>query len=155
MKLEAQKGLSEEEIMEMAKIYKKKTNRPLTPYQKRMNDASRQLCLVNPILLNKKSLLIAEARQKIIDEGFQFAKGKSRSKFLMDSDEQQPPTKRRKLSKNMRAQRMKDIKEDCQDLTDQIKYKEKRIAAYKNSRDYKKCDEVKEEITVLKQQRRQ
>ena len=72
----------------------------------------------------------------------------------MHSAEQQPPSKRSKLSKDMRAQRMKDI-EDCQDLTDRIKYKEKRIAAYESSRDYKKCDEVKEEITVLKQQRHQ
>ena len=53
-----------------------------------------------------------------MDEGFQFAKGKSRSKYLMDPDEQQPPSKRRKLSKGMCAQRMKDIEEDCQDLTD-------------------------------------
>ena len=60
---------------------------------------------------------MAEARKKIIDEGFQFAKGKSRSKFLMDADEQQPPTKRRKISKDKHLQRMKDIDEDCQDLT--------------------------------------
>jgi hypothetical protein len=152
---EAQKGLNEEEIKEIAKIYKKETNRPLTPYQKSINDAAQLLCLQNPTLLNKKSLLMAEARKKIIDEGFQFAKGKSRSKFLMDADEQQPPTKRRKLSKDMRQQRMKDIDEDCQDLTERIAYKEKRIVAYENSRDYKKCDEMKEEISALKHQRRQ
>ena len=73
----------------------------------------------------------------------------------MDADEQQPPTKRRKISKDMRLQRMKDIDEDCQDLTERIAYKEKRIVAYENSRDYKKCDEMKEEITALKHQRRQ
>ena len=33
--------------------------------------------------------------------------------------------------------------------------KEKRISACENMRDYKKCDELKEEITALKQQRRQ
>ena len=58
------------------------------------------------------------------------------------------------MKADLRVQRIKDI-EDCQDLTDQITYKEKRIAAYDSSRDYKKCDEVKEEITVLKQQRHQ
>lgn len=74
-----------------------------------------------------------EARKKIIDEGFQFAKGKSRSKFLMDADEQQSPTKRRKISKDKHLQRMKDIDEDCQDLTEyNIAYKEKRIIAYEN-----------------------
>ena len=89
-----------------------------------------------------------------MDEGFQSAKGKSRSEYLMDLDEQQSPSKQ-KLSKDMCAHRMKDIKEDRQDLTDQIKYKDKRIAAYESARDYKKCDEVKEEITILRKQHRQ
>ena len=39
-----------------------------------------------------------------------------------------------------------------QDLTERIAYKGKRIVAYENSRDYKKCDEMKEEITALKHQ---
>lgn len=41
----------------------------------------------------------------------------------MDPDEQQPPFKQRNFSKDMCAQRMKDIEEDSQDLTDRIKYK--------------------------------
>lgn len=40
-------------------------------------------------------------------------------------------------------------------MSDRIAFKKKRISAYENMRDYKKCDELKEEITILKQQRRQ
>ena len=37
----------------------------------------------------------------------------------------------------------------------EISFKEKWIAEYEDSREYKKCDEVKEEMTALKYQRRQ
>lgn len=42
-----------DEIKEMAKIYQKETSRPLTPYQKRMNEAAQELCLQNPALLQR------------------------------------------------------------------------------------------------------
>ena len=120
-----------------------------------MNEAAQELCLQNPALLQKRIILIDEARSKIIAEGFQFVKGKSRSKKMADPDEQQRPAKRRKLSKDVREQRLKEIEEDCKDIAERLSFKEKRIAAYENSREYKKCDEVKEEITALKHQRRQ
>ena len=146
-------NLGIEEIKEMAKIYKKETTRPLSSYQKRINEAAQRLCVANPALLRKRKALMEEARNLIIEEGFQFVKGKSRSKKVVDlPSDDDPPVKRQKLSRDMREQRMKDIKEDCKDLTDRIKFKEKRITAYENSRDYRKCDEVKEEITALKHQ---
>ena len=39
------------------------------------------------------------------------------------------------------------------DLSDRISFKEKRIVACENMRDYKKCDELKEEVIALKKQR--
>ena len=120
-----------------------------------MNEAAQQLCLTNPALL-QKSVLMEEARCKIIDEGFQFLKGKSCSKKGNDSSEQPPHhPKRRKLSKDMRDERLREIEDDCKDISVRIDYKEKRIAMYENSRDYKKCDDVKEEITALRHQRRE
>ena len=137
----------------MATIYKKETTRPLTNYQKRMNEAAQELCLANPGLLQNRKLQLDAAREKIIDQGFQFAKGKSRSRKGANCEDK-PTPKRRKCSQTIRDQRLKDIEEDCQDLSDRISFKEKRIAACENVRDYKKCDELKEEITNLKQQRR-
>ena len=73
--------LGSEDIHEMAIIiYKKETTLPLTNYQKRMNQAAQELCLGNPGLLHKRKLLIDAACNKIIEQGFQFVKGKSRSK---------------------------------------------------------------------------
>ena len=51
----------------------------------------------------------------------------------------------------MREQRLKEIEEDCKDIAERLTFKEKRIAAYENSREYKKCDDVKEEMVALKQ----
>ena len=117
-----------------------------------MNQAAQELCLGNPGLLHKRKLLIDAARDKIIEQGFQFVKGKSRSKKCASSSDDTPAPKRRKSLQDIRDKRMKEI-EDCQDLSDQISFKEKRIVC-ENVRDYKKCDELKEEVTALKKQRR-
>ena len=65
------------------------------------------------------------------------------------------PPKCRKSSQEIWDKRMKEIEEDCQDLSDRISFKKKRIVACENMRDYKKCDELKEEVTALKKQHRQ
>ena len=153
--LDQHKYLSEEKLKEMGTIYKKESKRPLSSYQRRINEAAQKLCIKNPGLLHQRKLLIEEARKKIIDEGFQFVKGKSRSKRCANPNDIQPSSKRRKTSRDMRAGRMKNIEEDCQDLTDRISYREKRIRACENISDYKKCDELKEEISALKRQRRE
>ena len=119
-----------------------------------MNDASQQLCLQNPGLLKKRQLLIDTARAKIIADGFQFVKGKSRSKRDQQSDEE-PTPKYPKISQAIREKRMLQIEEDLQDLNDRIGFKEKRIAAAMNTKEYKKCDEIKEEVTTLKHKRRE
>ena len=66
------KRLGEDEITQMATIYKKESKRPLTNYQRRVNEAAVELCLQNPGLLHTRKTLIETARSKIIDEGFQF-----------------------------------------------------------------------------------
>lgn len=89
--LEEDTSLPDEEIMEMAIIYRKESARPLSKYQKKINDAAQQLCLQNPGLLKKRQLLIDTARAQIIADGFQSVKGKSRSKKDQQSDEEPAP----------------------------------------------------------------
>ena len=50
---------------------------------------------------------------------------------------------------------MKNIEEDIGDISDRIKFKEKRRSAAEVVRDYKKCDEVTEEISQLKHKKRE
>lgn len=139
----------------MAVIYKKESSRPLSKYQLKMNDAAIQLRLQNPGLLRKKrKVLMDAARDKIIADGFQFAKGKSRSKSLTP-EAAEPKPKRQKLTQDVREKRLKDIEEDMTDLKERIQFKEGRISGYLAIADYKKCDEIKEETIQLKKQLRE
>lgn len=140
------KRLGEKEIKEMAIIYKKDSKRPLSNYQKRVNEAAVELCLHNPGLLHTRKILMETARAKIIEEGFQFVKGKSRSKRGVDQSDDTPSLKRRKCSQHLRDERVNIIQEDCRDLADCIRFKENRIKSCENMRDYKKCDELKESL---------
>ena len=139
----------------MAIIYKKESFRPLSKYQLKMNNAAIHLCLQNPGLLRKKrKILMDAARDKIIADGFQFAKGKSRSKSLTP-EAAEPKPKRQKLTQDVREKRLKDVEEDMSDLKEQIQFKERRISGYLAVSDYKKCDEIKEETIQLKKQLRE
>ena len=60
--------LGEEQIKEMATIYKKESKRPLTNYQKSVNEAAIELCLQHPGLLHTRKNL---ARAKVIEDGYQ------------------------------------------------------------------------------------
>ena len=46
--------------------------------------------------------------------------------------------------------RMKNVEEDIGDTKDRISFKEKRRCAAEAIRDYKKCNELTEELTHLK-----
>ena len=94
------------------------------------------------------------ARERIIADGFQFVKGKSRSKKNLKDDEPIPVAKRSKLSQSFRENRIHEIEEDIRDLNDRIKFKDGRISAALNMKEYKKCDEIKE-VTTLKHKRRE
>lgn len=78
--LEEHRNLGSDEIKRAAIIYKKETSRPLSNYQKRMNEAAQELCLVNPGYIAKRQQVMQAGREKILAYGFQLSKGKSRSK---------------------------------------------------------------------------
>ena len=52
----------------------------------------------------------------------------------------------------MREKRLKDVEEDMTDLKERIQFKEGRISGYLAISDFKKYDEIKEEIIQLKKQ---
>ena len=70
MTLEEHKYLGSEEIKAMSTIFKKETKRPLTNYQKRINEAAQELCLANPGLLQKGSYYWMKLVLKSFSKGF-------------------------------------------------------------------------------------
>ena len=109
----------EVEIKRLAIIYgKKEMLRPLTNYEKRMNEASVEIYLNRPGFLRKsKSERLAAARAKIIDEGFQFVKGKTRS--LNKNSNLVPPSKR-KQTNDVREWRLKELDDQLKDMNERI-----------------------------------
>ncbi|KAI9249174.1 hypothetical protein BDA99DRAFT_524234 [Phascolomyces articulosus] len=72
---------SREVIISHATIYGKNSSRPLTSYESAINEAAIQLSLENPSLLVNKGNLFELAKKKLLDSGYQYKRGKSRSKL--------------------------------------------------------------------------
>ncbi|RCH98830.1 hypothetical protein CU097_008391 [Rhizopus azygosporus] len=68
-----------------ARIYGKGQDRSLTSYEKAINKAAAQLALEDPLLLSRKGELFKLAKKKLLDEGYQYKRGRSRSKLIKEN----------------------------------------------------------------------
>ena len=92
------------------------------------------------MLWNRARLL--EAAREVVDSTYTFKKGKSRSKKFMTSGP--APVKRRKLNKEYREHRMKELEDELKNVSERIAYKEKRREACEGVRNYKTWEEIGE-----------
>ena len=142
--------VDEDKVRDEAVIYKKT---PLPEYHKRINEAAGDIAIRNPCLLTKRSQLLEAARVAVYESGYKFKKGNSRSKVLATESATTTP-KRPKLNLDIREGRIKDLNEEISDISQRIDYKEKRVTAAANVKNFKACDEIVGEITELKSKRR-
>ena len=149
-------GPSSQYIRNQAKIYGRDSERELTKYQRSINDIAAQLALQNPDLLLSKQKLLEEARKKLDESGYDYKKGRSRSKQLSssESDESTSAPKRVKTTEALRIKRISEIEEDLSDISQRMKFKEKRREQASLSHQYGICDQISEEISALKDRRR-
>ncbi|KAG0196651.1 hypothetical protein BGX28_009896 [Mortierella sp. GBA30] len=70
-----------EMIMHQALIYGKHSSRSLTKYEDAINRAAQSLALEEPSLLANKGLLWNKAKAKLLEEDYDYKRGKSRSKL--------------------------------------------------------------------------
>ena len=141
-------------MLENAKIFRKESSRPLTKYQKQVNEEAGLLALSNPSLLCRCGELLELAQEKVMEGGYDFVKGKSRSKRLASPDDTPRPS-RVKINAELRQKGISALEEDIANLDQQIGFKEKRRQQSENVRNYKLCEEIAHEIGIVKQQRRQ
>ena len=107
---------SREVIISHATIYGKNSSRPLTSYESSINEAAIQLALDNPSLLVNKGNLFELAKKKLLDSGYQYKRGKSRSKLTkgrapvttLEQQKEQKNARRSQLhvKRKLNAQRM-------------------------------------------------
>lgn len=120
-----------------------------------MNRAAAQLCLKNPSLLWSRGALLAEARVLVNDTGYVYKKGKSRSKVLNATSMRVPSPKRAKVSSEARLNRLQVVQQDLKDIVDRLTFKEKRRQGAEAVRNYKLCEELTEDISTLRGQKRE
>ena len=138
--------------MQEATIFGRGDETKVTRYQKQVNEAAIDLALHTPSLLSSRQTLLKEARAKVNSDGFIYKKGKSRSKQFSPPVECSP--KRVKTSEAFRINRISALEDDIKDLNDRLTFKEKRRDQASSVRNYKACDELTEEMSVIKQQKR-
>ena len=131
----------------------------LSNFQQKVNAAAAEIALSEPKLVRKgnRGILLEKARQKVSDEGYSFKKGKSRSKVYGVSTRtlECPPTKRVKLSEEIRTQRIRELREDIEGLDQHLRIKEKRLQQSEASRNYSVCDQFLDQIRELKSAKRE
>ena len=129
-----------------------------------------ELCLQkNPNLLNDRRALLEASRKKLDESGYAYKKGRSWSKQISSDEGKALPDKRGKINKEFRLSRITELqdqikdksecvqdKSECvQDKSECVQYKELRRDAAKNVHNYKECDKLTEQLSVLKSERRQ
>ena len=119
-----------------------------------MNEMAKSLCMENPDLMISRALLIQKSREKLHDSGYSYKKGKSRSKAFETSSSEGGAPKRPKIYEEMRTSRINELEDQIKDLTDTLSYKEKRREKASNVHNYKECDELTQQISQVKSERR-
>ena len=115
-------------ITAKAKIYGHNPAKKITNYQEQVNKASVELALQDPNLLLCRQKLLQLARGKVNEGGYQFKKGRSRSKDYATAS---PAPKRPKTTETLRTKHIQELQEDIKDLNDQLKIQgQKKRASY-------------------------
>ena len=131
--------MNEDYIRKQSKIYGRNSTRSLSKYEERINETSAQLCLQTPDLLSDRTLLLKECRRVVDEEGYNYKKGKSRSRSL-NPDVSSDPPKRKKINEEYRLSRIAELEEQIKDITDRLRYKEKRRESASIVHNYKECE---------------
>ena len=95
------------------------------------------------------------ARDKVHQQGYNFAKGKSRSKRFASPPQDTPKPTRTKISSDVRQKRISALREDMANIDKQLTFKNKRHQQAETVRNYKMCEDITEEIKFVMKQNRE
>lgn len=127
----------------------------MSDYQQKINFMAGEICVKDPSMLMKRGELLEQARKALDGTGYQYKKGKSRSKnFGSGSEQHSSKAKRPKLDHDLRDSRIKEITEELATIAKQISFKDRRVEAAAQEKNFKLCDQLTEEISNLQRNRR-
>ncbi|KAG0263412.1 hypothetical protein BG011_008819 [Mortierella polycephala] len=103
-----QDSIERDIIMQQALIYGKHSSRSLTKYEHAINCAAQSLALDDKSLLANKGLLWNKAKAKLLEEDYDYKRGKSRSK-LPEASQQKKEPKSTAASKRERLMQKREV----------------------------------------------
>ena len=92
-----------------------------------------------------------KAKKKVIQDGYAFVKGESRSKAERSKS---PAKKRAKLSSEERAREIDSLHKTLKVLKNRIMFKNQQLQKEKSMNNYKKCDEISEKILEIQREKK-
>lgn len=139
-------GPKDDKLYENRKIYGR--NNPaanLNNWQRAVNDAANSLCIENTYLVFDRANLKLLAEKKARETYCFKKKEGSRSNKVGES-----LSKRAKLMPDERKEKMKEIQDKLKDLEERIKLKSSLLVKARDTKDYKRCDILHDEIAKLR-----
>ncbi|RUS15977.1 hypothetical protein BC937DRAFT_91733 [Endogone sp. FLAS-F59071] len=116
---------SREIIIQHATIYGKNSTRALTAYEQAINSASIELALADPALIANKGALFDRAKSRLLEEGYTYKRGQSRSKLNPHA----PRPGQRASKEQIRAKRNANAQSTSQERNLQIQDLERQLRA--------------------------
>ncbi|KAI9316760.1 hypothetical protein BX666DRAFT_2027583 [Dichotomocladium elegans] len=146
---------SREVVISHAKIYGKRSTRSLTSYEEAINAAAVQLALQDPSLVVNKGKLFERAKHALLANGYQYKRGKSRSKLTRQLPYHHPQTKRN--TEWPKIKRRSDALQKSVERLQKIDVLQNRVGVLAASSDPEAISETKElmkELSKLKAKER-
>lgn len=96
--------------------------------------------------------LLKRAREKVSDDGYVFAKGRSRAHGSQSDSDDVP--KRKRMDADERAREMKVLQENIATLESRIQFKNQMLNKARSVTNYKLCDEISGDIINIRKDKR-
>ena len=92
-----------------------------------------------------------KAKKRVIEDGYVFAKGKSRSKF---EELESPVKKRAKISSEERTGEIESLQENLKILNTRLMFKNQQLQKEKSMSNYKQCNQISAEILEVRKEKK-
>ena len=133
--------MSESDFLNKSKIFG--SGKQLTKYQEAINEASYSLCKNDGSLLMNKGKLLQLAREKVHNDGYNYAKRVSRSQVFGTTEKK---AKRAYVRQEVREARIIELSEGISSQVETIKFLQQQKVKYSNTEKFLEAAEINKSI---------
>ena len=146
-----------ERLREESKLFGKKATSEdgLSEWQKKMNEAAFAFCVGTPSLTLNRGELLEKAREKVDNDGFNYKKGKSRSKKFGAASTGDSKVKRPKLESGERRSLIEETKESIKEQSEKLAMLEREKCKLVNMNQFGAASHILDRISSARKEKRQ